>query len=39
MVMRRSDYDNRMRAMLDDTTVYRKLSKDPTATQEATKIT
>ncbi len=35
VVMKRSDYDERMRGMLDDTTTYRKLPKDPTATQEA----
>ena len=33
-VMRRSDYDEKMRGMLDDTTTYKKLKKDPTATQE-----
>ena len=31
---RRSDYDEKMRGMLDDTTTYKKLKKDPTATQE-----
>ena len=35
VVMKRSDYVERMRGMLDDTTTYRKLPKDPTATQEA----
>ena len=35
VMMKRSDYDERMRGMLDDTTTYRKLPKDPTATQEA----
>ena len=35
VVMKKSDYDRRMRGMLDDTTTYRKLPKDPTATQEA----
>ena len=35
VVMKRSDYDEKMRGMLDDTTTYRKLPKDPTATQEA----
>ena len=35
VVMKRSDYDEKMRGMLDDTTTYRKLRKDPTATQEA----
>ena len=35
VVMKRSDYDEWMRGMLDDTTTYRKLPKDPTATQEA----
>ena len=34
LVMKRSDYDVKMRGMLDDTTTYRKLPKDPTATQE-----
>ena len=34
VVMKRSDYDDKMRGMLDDTTTYRKLWKDPTATQE-----
>ena len=32
-VVMRSDYDKKMRGMLDDTTTYKKL-KDPTATQE-----
>ncbi len=32
--MTRGDYDSKMRGMLD-TTTYRKLKKDPTATQEA----
>ena len=35
VMMKRSDYDERMRGMLDDTTTYRKLPKDPAATQEA----
>ena len=35
VVMKRSDYNEKMRGMLDDTTTYRKLWKDPTATQEA----
>ena len=34
VVMRRSDYDEKMRGMLDDTTTYKKLKKEPTATQE-----
>ena len=34
MVVMRSDYDEKMRGMLDDTTTYKKLKKDPTATQE-----
>ena len=33
MVVMRSDYDEKVRGMLDDTITYRKL-KDPTATQE-----
>ena len=33
-VVMRSDYDEKMRGMLDDTTTYKKLKKDPTATQE-----
>ena len=32
-VVMRSDYDEKMRGMLDNTTTYKKL-KDPTATQE-----
>ena len=36
MVMtKRSDYDEKIRGMLDNTTTYRKLRMDPTATQEA----
>ena len=35
VVMKRSDYDEKMGGMLDDTTTYRKLWKDPTATQES----
>ena len=35
VVMKRSDYDEKMRGMLDNTTTYSKLQKDPTATQEA----
>ena len=35
MLMKRTDYDKKMRGILDDTTTYRKLRKDPTATQEA----
>ena len=35
VVMKRSDYNEKMRGMLDDTNTYRKLRKDPTATQEA----
>ena len=35
MMMKRSDYDEKMRGILDDTTTYRKLRKNPTATQEA----
>ena len=35
VVMKRSDYDEKMRGMLDDTTTYRRLRKNPTATQEA----
>ena len=34
VVMKRSDYDEKTRGMLDDTTTYRKLRKDPTATQD-----
>ena len=34
VVMTRGDYDSKMRGMLD-TTTYRRLKKDPTATQEA----
>ena len=33
-VVMRSDYDEKMRAMLDNITTYKKLKKDPTATQE-----
>ena len=33
-VVMRSDYDEKMRGMMDDTTTYKKLKKDPTATQE-----
>ena len=35
VAMKRSDYDERTRGMLDDTTTYRKPLKDPTAIQEA----
>ena len=35
VVIEKSDYDRRMRGMLDDATTYRKLPKDPTAAQEA----
>ena len=35
VVMKRSNYDEKIRGMLDDTTTYRKLWKDPIATQEA----
>ncbi len=35
VMMKKSDYDERMRGMLEDTTTYKKLKKDPTATQEA----
>ena len=35
VMMKRSDYDEKMGGMLDDTTAYRKLQKGPTATQEA----
>ena len=34
VVMSRSDYDKKMRGMLDDTATYKKLKEDPTATQE-----
>jgi hypothetical protein len=35
VVMKKSDYDGKMRGMLEDTTTYKKLKKDPTATQES----
>ena len=35
VVMKRNDYDEKMRGMLDNTTTYRRLRKNPTATQEA----
>ena len=34
VVMKKSDYDEKMRGMLDNTNTYRKLWKDSTATQE-----
>ena len=35
VMMKRSDYDEKMGGILDDTTAYRKLRKGPTTTQEA----
>ena len=35
VVMEREDYDRKVRELLDDTSTYHKLSKDPTPTQES----
>ena len=35
VVMERGDYDRKVRELLDDTSTYRKLPKDPTPTQES----
>ena len=35
MVMEREDYDTKIRELLDDTSTYSKLPKDPTPTQES----
>ena len=35
VVMGREDYDRKVRELLDDTSTYRKLPKDPTPTQES----
>ena len=34
VVMERSDYDKKVRGLLNDTTTYNRLPKDPTQTQE-----
>ena len=34
VVMERGDYDEKVKELLDDTTTYRRLPKDPTQTQE-----
>ena len=35
VVMERKDYDRKVRGLLDDTSTYYKLPKDPTPTQES----